>query len=200
MRIRQKQMQQLQTSSFKIDAKPMKENEALTEQLKTIQRNFEAKQSLFSNLQTLPDQELEKLYNSGELKNVKQKWQKELEVNFEAADDEQRAQLVEFNNKNKEFFDKIEEFMHILDDWTEENLHFENGQRTKPKRPPRVGIEMFKNANQAVEIESPFRRKKTGLQKLDFSKEKLGACEQIAESKEFNQKLDEQFKGIMANF
>ncbi len=94
--------------------------------------------------------------------------------------------MVEFNNKNKEFFDKIEEFMHILDDWTEENLHFENGQRTKPKRPPRVGIEMFKNANQAVEIESPFRRKKTGLQKLDFSKEKLGACEQIAESKEFN--------------
>jgi len=35
--------------------------------------------------------------------------------------------------------------MHILDDWTEENLHFENGQKTKPKRPPRVGIEMFKN-------------------------------------------------------
>jgi hypothetical protein len=31
------------------------------------------------------------MYNSGELKNVKQKWQKELEVNFEPADDEQRA-------------------------------------------------------------------------------------------------------------
>ena len=43
----------------------------LNEQLKQIERNFEAKQSLFSNLQKLPDSELEKLYHSGELKDVK---------------------------------------------------------------------------------------------------------------------------------
>lgn len=74
----------LQTSQFSIDAKPIKQNETLNEQLKQIQLNFDAKQSLFSNLQKMPEQELEKLYNSGELKNVKQKWQKELEVHFEA--------------------------------------------------------------------------------------------------------------------
>lgn len=183
----------------------MQQNDTLKEQLKQIQLNFEAKQSLFSNLQTLPESELEKLYHSGELKNVKQKWQKELEIHFEAKDDEQRAQLVEFNNQNKEFFDKIEEFMHILDDWTEEKLHFdENGQKTaaaanKPKRPPRVGIEMFKNQNQAPEIESPFRRKKTGLQKLNV-KDSLGTVEPIAESKELQQKLEKQFEIVMKNF
>ena len=91
---------------------------------------------------------------------MKQKWQKELEVNFEPTNEDENAQLVEFNNSNKQFFDKIEEFMHILDDWVDENLHFENGQKVKPKRPPRMGIEMFKNnqdANQ-MEIESPFRK------------------------------------------
>lgn len=34
--------------------------------------------------------------------------------------------MVEFNNKNKEFFDKIQEFMLILDDWVDENLYFDN--------------------------------------------------------------------------
>ena len=69
----------------------MKQNEALNEQLKQIQLNFDSKQTLFGNLQKMSDQELEKMYHSGELKNVKQKWQKELEVHFEATDDEQRA-------------------------------------------------------------------------------------------------------------
>ena len=58
---------------------------------------------------------------------MKQKWQKELEVNFEPTNEDENAQLVEFNNSNKQFFDKIEEFMHILDDWVDENLYFENG-------------------------------------------------------------------------
>ena len=88
--------------------------------------NFEAKQSLFAGLQKMPEAELEKLYNSGELKDLKSKWSKELEVNFEPADEEQHAQLVDFNNKNKEFFDKIQEFMLILDDWVDENLYFDN--------------------------------------------------------------------------
>ena len=48
-------------------------------------------------------------------------------MNFEPANEEENAQLVEFNNTNKAFFDKIEEFMHILDDWVNENLYFENG-------------------------------------------------------------------------
>lgn len=109
--------------------------------------------------------------------------------------------MVDFNNKNKEFFDKIEEFMHILDDWVDENLNFdENGQKVKAKRPPRMGIEMFKNQDQATEIESPFRKKKTGLQKLDFSKDKLNSCEQVEESKEIQKKLDEQYQTIMKNF
>lgn len=61
----------LQTSQFSIDAKPMKQNDALNEQLKKIQLNFDAKQSLFNNLQKMTEAELEKLYNSGELKDVK---------------------------------------------------------------------------------------------------------------------------------
>lgn len=36
----------------------------------------------------MPESELEKLYNNGELKNLKEKWQKELEINFEPADEE----------------------------------------------------------------------------------------------------------------
>ena len=44
-----------------------------------------------------------------------------------------------------------------------------------------------------MEIESPFRKKKGGLQKLDFSVEKLSSCEQVAESKEIQKKLDDQF-------
>lgn len=47
------------------------QNESLAEQLKQIELNFQAKQSLFSNLQKLPDSELEKLFDSGELKDVK---------------------------------------------------------------------------------------------------------------------------------
>jgi hypothetical protein len=61
----------LQTSQFSIEAKPLKQNDALTEQLKKIQLNFEAKQTQFSNLQKMTEPELEKLYNSGELKDVK---------------------------------------------------------------------------------------------------------------------------------
>ena len=91
MRLKKTQMQKLQTSQFTIAAKPLKTNESLNDQLKQIELNFQAKESLFSKLQKMQDSELEKLYNSGELKNVKQKWQKELEVNFEPADDEQRA-------------------------------------------------------------------------------------------------------------
>ena len=53
--------------------------------------------------------------------------------------------MVAFNNENKQFFDKIEEFMHIMEDWADEHLHRENGQKAKPNRPPRMGIEMFKN-------------------------------------------------------
>lgn len=40
-------------------------------------------------------------------------------------DEEQHTQLVEFNNKNKEFFAKIQDFMLILDDWADENLCFD---------------------------------------------------------------------------
>jgi len=47
--------------------------------------------------------------------------------------------------KTSSFFDKIEEFMHILEDWADEHLHRENGQKAKPNRPPRMGIGMFKN-------------------------------------------------------
>ena len=91
--------------------------------------------------------------------------------------------------------------MHILDDWTEENLHFENGKKTKPKRPPRVGIEMFKNQDQAIEIESPYRKmKKSGLQKINLTEQGLSQCESISESKEYQHKLDDQYKTIMANF
>ena len=90
--------------------------------------------------------------------------------------------------------------MHILDDWVEENLHFENGQKVKAKRPPRVGIEMFKNQEPSAEIESPFRRKQGGLQKLDFSKEKLSTREQVTESKEIQSKLEEQYQVILKNF
>jgi len=64
---------------------------------------------------------LDKMNKSGELRGLKVKWQKDLEINFEPADEEQNAQLVDFNNQNKEFFDKIEELMHILDDWIDEN-------------------------------------------------------------------------------
>lgn len=59
---------------------------------------------------------------------------------------------------------------------------------------------MFKNQDEVVEIESPFRKKRTGLQKLDFSKEKLTSCEQVAESKETQAKLDELFLAITKNF
>lgn len=165
MKIKKNQLPNLQTSQFELAPQNIvkTQNESLTEQLKQIELNFAAKQSLFSNLQKLPDSELQKLYNSGELKDVKQKWAKELEVKFEPANEEENAQLVDFNNKNKEFFDGIEEFMHILDDWVDENLYFENGAKGKPKRPPRVGIQMFKNQEVGVEIESPFRKKKTGL-------------------------------------
>ena len=76
--------------------------------MKEIERNFEAKQSLFNELKRLPDSELEKLYNSGELKDVKQKWQKELEVKFEAKNEEEDSQLVHFNIENKPFFDKFD--------------------------------------------------------------------------------------------
>ena len=73
------------------------QHEGLYDQLKQIKLNFDAKKSLFNNLQKASAAELEKLYNSGDLKNVKEKWQKELEVNFEPTDEEQHAQLVAFN-------------------------------------------------------------------------------------------------------
>jgi len=59
---------------------------------------------------------------------------------------------------------------------------------------------MFKNQENVVEIESPFRRKKTGLQKLDFSKEKLNSCEPVTETKEIQNKLIAQYEVIMKNF
>lgn len=41
---------------------------------------------------------MDKLNKSGELRGLKVKWLKELEINFEPADEEQNAQLVDFNN------------------------------------------------------------------------------------------------------
>lgn len=90
--------------------------------------------------------------------------------------------------------------MHILEDWADEHLHRENGQKAKPNRPPRMGIEMFKNVEPLQEIESPFRKKKTHLQRLDFSQDKLKSCEQTGESKDIQNKLEELFKVVMNNF
>ena len=73
MKVKKTQLPNLQTNSFELNPQNVikQQNESLNEQLKQIERNFEAKQSLFSNLQKLPDSELEKLYHSGELKDVK---------------------------------------------------------------------------------------------------------------------------------
>lgn len=80
--------------------------------------------------------------------------------------------------------------MHILDDWVDENLSHITGVKPKPGRPARVGIAMFKNQDPQPEIESPYRRKKKGgLQKLDFSSGKLNSCEQVGETKALQGKL-----------
>lgn len=62
-----------------------------------------------------------------------------------------------------------------------------------------MGIQAFRNQEAGVEIESPFRRKKKGLQKLDFSGAKLNSCEQASESRELHNRLQEQFEVIMMN-
>ena len=49
-----------------------------------------------------------------------------MELKFEPADDTQRAELVEFNNHNKELFDAIEKFINILADWADDKLNFDN--------------------------------------------------------------------------
>lgn len=99
MKIRKQTLASVQTTQFQLNPQNIikEQNQALIVQLKQLERNFDAKQSLFSNLQKLPDSELEKLYNTGELKNLKQKWQTELEVKFEPANEEENAQLVDFN-------------------------------------------------------------------------------------------------------
>ena len=72
MKIKKTQLPSVQTSQFELNPQNIikEQNKQLNDQLRTIERNFQAKQAEFNRIKDLPNSELEKLFKSGGIKDL----------------------------------------------------------------------------------------------------------------------------------